>query len=75
LDAEALRSLFDFPSESKVEDEKETDDTEQFIKTSEGKDVRVVTTKQKNREQSPKVAENDTTKLGIPGNGKREGKK
>jgi hypothetical protein len=56
LDSEALRSLFGFPSESKVEDEKETDDAEQFIEISEGKYVRVVTTKQKSQEQSPKVA-------------------
>ena len=31
LGAEALRSIFGFPSESTVEDEKETDDAEQFI--------------------------------------------
>ena len=67
LDSEALRSLFGFPSESKVEDEKETDNEEQFIEISEGKDVRVVTTKQKSQKQSPKVAENDTPKLEITG--------
>ena len=67
LDSEASRSLFGFPSESKVEVEKETDDSEQFIEISEGKDVRLVTTRQKSREQSPKVAENDTPKLGMTG--------
>jgi hypothetical protein len=34
LDSEASRSLFGFPSESKVEVEKETDDSEQFIEIS-----------------------------------------
>jgi uroporphyrinogen-III synthase len=52
---------------SKVEVEKEADDSEQFIEISEGKDVRLVTTRQKSREQSPKVAENDTPKLGMTG--------
>ena len=63
LDSEALRSLFGFPLESKVEAEKETEDSEQFIEIYDGKEVSMMTTKQKSQEQSPKVAENDTPQM------------
>lgn len=63
LDAEALQALFGFSTESGVEAEKDTGDWEQFIEIAEGKDVRVVTMRQKNIEQNQKVARDDTSEL------------